>query len=181
MPSQASWATIPASGLAANAAARSAENDMPLALTIRDLIIYRLQKAIVFTAKPSHAAYSERFGVTGVEWRLIGNLALEGPLSLQQLAREVDIQLAQASRAVTGLIGRGLVRGDDDARDGRRVLLSLTREGRALFRKVFAHARKIDARLLAILSEREQEALFEMLERLAEHGRSMMGGDLARP
>ena len=181
MPSRTSWVTIPAPRPTAEGAARPADNDMPQALTIRDLITYRLQKAIVFTAKPSHAAYSERFGVTGVEWRLIGNLALDGPLSLQQLAREVDVQLAQASRAVTGLIGRGLVRGDDDAPHRPRVMQSLTREGRALFRKVFAHARKIDARLLSVLSEREQDALFEMLERLAEHGRSLMGSDLARP
>lgn len=154
---------------------------MAQARTIRDLITYRLQKAIVCTTKPSHAAYNARFGVTGVEWRLIGNLASDRPLSLQRLATEVDIQLAQASRAVTGLIARGLVRGDDDAQDGRRVVLSLTPAGRALFRRVFAHARKIDAKLLSVLSEREQEALFEMLERLSEHGRSLMGSDLARP
>lgn len=150
---------------------------MPKALTIRDLVTYRLQKAIVYTAKPSHAAYIRRFGVTGVEWRVIGNLSLDGPLALQQLAKEVEIHLAQASRVVTGLIGRGLVRGEDDAQDGRRVKLSLTPDGRALCRKVFAEAKKFNAKLLSVLSEQEQEALFDTLERLSEHGRSLMNSE----
>jgi DNA-binding MarR family transcriptional regulator len=149
---------------------------MPKPSTIRELLTYRLQKAIVYTTRPAHAAYARRFGVTGVEWRLIGNLALDWPLSLRQLAKEVDVQLAQASRAVTALIGRGLVRADDDAHDGRRVMLSLTPEGRALYRQVFAQARKIDAALLSVLSEQETAVLFEMLERLAEHGRSLDDG-----
>lgn len=142
--------------------------------SIRELISYRLQKAIVFTTKQTHAVYSRKFNVTGVEWRLIGNLSMDGPLSLRELSEETDIQLAQASRTIASLIERGLVQGDADELDGRRVLLSLTTEGRALYRKVFAEAKKRHQELLSVLSEEEQAGLFLALEKLSEHGRALV-------
>ena len=82
--------------------------DKPDALTIRELVSYRLQKAAYYATKHSYVVYTRKFGITGVEWRLIGNLYTDGPLSLVRLAEEVDIQLAQASRMMSSLIKRGL-------------------------------------------------------------------------
>lgn len=147
--------------------------------SIRELIGYRLQKAIVLTTKSTHASFGAKFNVTGVEWRLIGNLSMDGPLSLRQLSEETDIKLPQASRTIASLIERGLVQGKDDAQDGRRVMLSLTTDGRALYRKVFAEAKRRHQELLAILSEKEQHDVFQALEKLAEHGRALQAASKA--
>lgn len=148
--------------------------DKPDALTIRELVSYRLQKAAYYATKHSYVVYTRKFGITGVEWRLIGNLYTDGPLSLVRLAEEVDIQLAQASRMMSSLIKRGLAQGESDENDGRSVKLSLTAEGKALYRKVFAEAVERHEKLLSVLSKTEQLYLFQALEKLADKGREML-------
>jgi DNA-binding MarR family transcriptional regulator len=121
---------------------------IPEAPTIRELVTYRLIKATYYTTKPAYMLYSRKYQVTGVEWRLMGNLYTDGPLTLVRLAEEADIQLAQASRMISALIKRGLVTSVANENDGRSVKLSLTSEGKSLYRKIFAEAQARHNRLL---------------------------------
>ncbi|MBT9458993.1 MAG: winged helix DNA-binding protein [Burkholderiaceae bacterium] len=147
---------------------------IPEAPTIRELVTYRLLKATYYTTKPAYMLYSRKYKVTGVEWRLIGNLFTDGPLTLVKLAEEADIQLAQASRMITALIKRGLVLGVANENDGRSVKLSLTAEGKALYRKIFAEAQSRHNRLLEGLNKTEQQYLYQALDKLADIGREML-------
>ena len=105
---------------------------------------------------------------------MIGNLFTDGPLSLVRLAEEADIQLAQASRMVTALIKRGLVLGVANENDGRSIKLSLTKEGKLLYRKIFTEAQARHARLMGGLDAHEQQVLFQVLDKLALMGRDML-------
>ena len=75
------------------------------------------------------ARYSREFGVSLMEWRIVGTLALDAPLSLKQLARRFDLDKGQSSRAVTALLGRGLVRRSVNGADRRSFMLRLTPAG----------------------------------------------------
>jgi DNA-binding MarR family transcriptional regulator len=148
--------------------------DQPDALTIKDLVSYRLHKAAFHATKHAYLAYARRFGITGGEWRLIGILHTDGPISLARLAEEVDIQLAQASRMMSALIRRGLAQGRSDEKDGRSVTLSLTTEGEALYHQVFAEARARHEALLSVLTRTERAHLFQALQKLTDKGRAML-------
>ncbi len=143
-------------------------------LGIRDLVSYRLQKATYFATKGAYLFYASQYEITPVEWRLLGNLYADGTLSVVRLAQEVDIQLAQASRTISGLVKRGLVAGQASQRDGRSVDLSLTPQGKALYRKLLAEATRYHDRLMASLTETEQGVLLQALEKLADAGQQLL-------
>jgi DNA-binding MarR family transcriptional regulator len=72
------------------------------------------------------------------------------------------------------LIKKGLVRGQTDARDGRKLLLTLTREGRALYAKVVPEARRRQSHLLAALSTDERRVFEAALEKLQNRASEML-------
>jgi DNA-binding MarR family transcriptional regulator len=60
------------------------------------------------------------------------------------------------------------MRRDASDEDGRLVLVSLTPEGRELYRKVMPIARKWNQDLFACLDDREREALRRALDKVIE-------------
>jgi len=149
--------------------------------TFRDLMSFRLVKASYYCTKPTYLSFLRTHKVTAVEWRLMGNLYADAPLPLARLAVEVDIQLAQASRTVSSLVTRGLVRSEADKKDGRSVQLSLTTEGRALYRRMFGEAVRRQERQLACLTAKELQVLCRALDKLADAGRAMFEEERLRP
>jgi DNA-binding MarR family transcriptional regulator len=83
-----------------------------------------------------------------------------------ELARHANLDKSQASRAAEALIKQGLVKRDTSAEDGRVVLVSLTPEGRALYRKVMPIARKWNGDLFDCLDAKEQLAFGEALDKI---------------
>ena len=150
------------------------------AVEFRDLVSYRLQKAAFYATRPSYQVYAREFGITGIEWRLMGNLYTDGPLSLARVAAEADVQLAQASRTLSSLTRRGLVHSEADVHDGRSVRLSLTVEGRALYRRLLARAVKMHESLVASLTADERDSLFRVLDKLSEVGRELLAAERGR-
>jgi len=101
-------------------------------------------------------------------------LGTHAPMSLQGLAREVNLDKSQASRTVSEMIERGLLQRESDESDGRGVQLSLTAQGRALYRKVFPRAVKRNEELLSVLSEEERAVLDRALDVLTSHAQKTL-------
>jgi DNA-binding MarR family transcriptional regulator len=89
-----------------------------------------------------------------------------GPFSIMELARHANLDKSQASRAAEALIKQGLVKRDPSAEDGRVVLVSLTPEGRALYRKVMPIARKWNGDMFHCLDEQEKLAFGQALDKI---------------
>lgn len=121
------------------------------------------------------------FGIDQREWRIVGLLGGYAPMSLLGLAREAKLDKSQASRSVSGLIERGLVRRDLDAQDGRGVQLSLTPQGRTLYRKVFPRAVKRNEALLSVLTPKERAVLEGALSRLTLHAQQTLANARIAP
>jgi DNA-binding MarR family transcriptional regulator len=147
---------------------------------IQDLLAYRLQKATHYVTKPAYLIYSRDFGITGVEWRLMGNLQASAGLSLAQVCQEADVPMAQGSRTIASLAERGLVARAPDEGDGRSVRLTLTPAGRSLFRKVLARSQALNAGLAGVLTSEELAALYRALDVLAESGRALLESERAK-
>jgi DNA-binding MarR family transcriptional regulator len=91
-----------------------------------------------------------------------------GPFSIMDLARHANLDKSQASRAAEALIRQGLVQRQASEEDGRVVLVSLTAEGRALYKKVMPIARKWNVDLFDCLDEKEKVMLGEALDKVIE-------------
>ncbi|WP_025599586.1 MarR family winged helix-turn-helix transcriptional regulator [Burkholderia sp. WSM2230] len=135
---------------------------------LEQLLTYRLHVLNKLAERGISERYQDKLGVTLPEARVIASVGSFGPFSIMELARHANLDKSQASRAAEGLIRQGLVKREASAEDGRVVLVSLTPEGRALYRKIMPIARKWNGELFDCLDEKEKAALGEALDKVIE-------------
>ncbi|WP_454739162.1 MarR family winged helix-turn-helix transcriptional regulator [Cupriavidus necator] len=141
---------------------------------ITDLLSSRLHNLAGLSAASASLRVQRKFGLTLLEWRSIGMLGAHAPLSLKELARRAALDKSYASRTVSGLIERGLIVSERSGTDARAVLLSLTKAGDALYRKVIVDANARNERLLRPLSLEQRKLLMEMLSMLTTSAREVL-------
>ena len=115
------------------------------------------------------------FQLDAREWRILGLLGTSSPLSLQTLANEVGIDKSQASRIVTALIERGLLQRNAHDEDGRAIHLSLTPQGKQLYKKAFPKAVQRNQALLSVLSAKDQQLFEQSLDKLSLQAADLLG------
>jgi len=135
---------------------------------LEQFLTYRLHVLNKLSERGISERYMAKLDVTLPESRVIASVGSFGPLSIMDLARHANLDKSQASRAAEALIRQGLVQREASADDGRVVLVSLTTEGRALYRKVMPIARKWNTDLFDCLDDREKIALSEALDKVIE-------------
>jgi DNA-binding MarR family transcriptional regulator len=108
-------------------------------------------------------------GVSGAQLFVLSELGRTPALSLNDLASRTLTDQSSVSVVVTRLVGAGLVTRDRDARDARRLVLNLTRSGRALLQ----HAPPVaQERLLAVfdrLPDDERKRFADTFEEIVEN------------
>jgi DNA-binding MarR family transcriptional regulator len=85
---------------------------------------------------------------------LIGGLAMDGAVPLAELIRQLRVSKQAAGQLVDTLVLRGYLQRATDARDRRRLTVTLTERGRAAAGAQKAARSEIDARLLARVGPR---------------------------
>lgn len=110
------------------------------------------------------AAVIEGAGIDATQLHAVDAISRHGGMTAGALAAELDL----TTGAVTGVIDRltraGLVARRDDPRDRRRVVVELTRAGRAWERRTFGPLAKAWQRQLARYSRAEMTLLLHFLE-----------------
>ncbi|CAM2193104.1 MarR family transcriptional regulator [Paraburkholderia sp. A1RI_3L] len=139
-------------------------------------LTYRLHVLNKLSERGISERYQAKLDVTLPEARIIAAVGSFGPFSVMDLARHANLDKSQASRAAEALIRRGLVARDSDPADGRVVLVSLTPEGRALYRRVMPIARKWNADLFDCLDNAERVALGNMLDKVIANALARAAG-----
>jgi MarR family transcriptional regulator, lower aerobic nicotinate degradation pathway regulator len=116
-----------------------------------------------------HAAlFAERFGddLTPTQWAVIAKLAERGDCSQNLLGRLTAMDVATIKGVVERLARRGLVETKPDAEDRRRLTLSLSRAGQAMFDAKAEIATAISEETLAPLGPEERATLISLLNQL---------------
>ena len=129
----------------------------------------RLRLAIARTARRLRQEAGTDLGPS--QLASLATIERHGPLAPSELAQRERIKRPTATRILGHLEGAGLVERVRDPEDGRASILSITREGRALLRKLRArktaylaqHLRDLDPDDVAAL-ERAADVLERMLE-----------------
>jgi DNA-binding MarR family transcriptional regulator len=135
---------------------------------LEQFLTYRLHVLNKLSERGISERYMAKLDVTLPEARVIASVGSFGPFSIMDLARHANLDKSQASRAAEALIRQGLVQREASAEDGRVVLVSLTTEGRALYRKIMPIARKWNVDLFECLDDSEKVALSEALDKVIE-------------
>lgn len=153
---------------------------MPLARVALDrTTTHRLHTLHKLTDRVSQAAYLEEAGIALSEGRCLAAVGSFTPLSVNDLARLANLNKGQASRAAQALVDRGLVRKESSTTDGRGVVLTLTTEGKQVWRKVMAVIARRNEEILRCLDAAERRTLDGLLDRLVEQARLAAGGSPA--
>jgi MarR family transcriptional regulator, lower aerobic nicotinate degradation pathway regulator len=116
-----------------------------------------------------HAAlFAEGIGddLTPTQWAALAKLAELGPTSQNLLGRRTAMDAASIKGVVDRLTRRGLVETRPDPEDGRRLLVALTRAGRALAAETAPRALAVTDATLAPLDPGERATLVTLLGKL---------------
>ena len=106
------------------------------------------------------------FNISSAQWAIL-EACHEGEAStLTSLSRVIPIDSASISRQVDRLVRAELVQRRRSRRDRRLVRLSLTAAGRRLLPKLAERVQANNARFLAGIAQREQEAMLRTIRRM---------------
>ena len=107
-------------------------------------------------------------GLTGAQADALSVIAAAGPLSLKELGELLIAESGHPSRLVDRLVEAGWVERKPADEDRRRIVLSLTREGRRLEKRVEkARAQVLEAGRL-LIGDRDLEPALELLRDLSQ-------------
>ena len=132
-------------------------------------LTYRLHRIAKISDRDSAAAYQAELGLSLSEGRCLAAVGQFEPASVKDIARLANLDKANASRAADALVARGLVEKSASATDGRGVALTLTRQGRPLWRRVMKLIERRNAEVFGVLGAQDLRALDALLDRLVAH------------
>ena len=107
-------------------------------------------------------------GFSDQQWRIIRALADSGRLEIGTLSAQCQIHPASLSRMLPTLARAGVITRRTDRADQRRVVVSITPRGRALFRSVAPESEAIYAAVEREFGARRMGELYRLLEELIE-------------
>jgi MarR family transcriptional regulator, lower aerobic nicotinate degradation pathway regulator len=133
---------------------------------------YVLDAQIGFVLRQVHQRHTTIFaslmteGLTPTQWAALAKLKEIGPSSQNLLGRLTAMDAATIKGVIDRLTKRGLTRTRPDPVDGRRLLVTLTERGVALYERAKPIAARITEQTLNRLNERERAELVALLARL---------------
>jgi DNA-binding MarR family transcriptional regulator len=132
-------------------------------------LTYRLHLLHKVTDRGSHQAYWHQVGLSLSEARCLATIGAFQPMSVMDLADKGNLNKGQASRAAQILVDKGWIEKKNNPEDGRGVTLSLTTQGKKLWRQTMALIEARNQEIFACLNQAERNTLSQLLDRLVEH------------
>ena len=130
---------------------------------------YRLHMLHKLSDHSSQRTYSQETGLSLSDGRCLATVGSFEPLSVNDLARLSNLNKGQASRAAQALVNYGLLSKKGRAEDGRGVVLTLTAQGRRVWRKTMELIKLRNDDIFSCLNDEEQSQLSDFLDRLIAH------------
>jgi DNA-binding MarR family transcriptional regulator len=113
-------------------------------------------------------AYTDRFGISIPQWRVIAVLGEESGITATEVVRRTAMDKVAVSRAVQGLVKRGHVRRFASQQDGRVAKLRLTRKGQRIYDEITPLALGYEEAVLDPLTGAERNHLDGIMRKLSQ-------------
>jgi len=139
-----------------------------------DLLSTRVLRLSNTLALYSARHYRQLFDVTLPEWRVMSTVASRDGATARDVSRMLATDKAWVGLSVKRLARRGYLTRSSDKQDSRRVLLSLTRQGKEIHDAILTVARRRQRRLLAALPDGAADILTASLDRLQAEAELML-------
>ncbi|TDJ24310.1 MAG: MarR family transcriptional regulator [Gammaproteobacteria bacterium] len=113
-------------------------------------------------------AYTDRFGISIPQWRVIAVLGEESGITATEVAQRTAMDKVAVSRAVQGLVKGGRVRRLASQQDGRVAKLRLTAKGQRIYNEITPLALGYEDAVLEPLTRVERGYLDAILRKLSQ-------------
>ena len=141
-------------------------------LQLEKFLPYRLSIVAQLVSDSLHDLYAGPFDLAVTEWRVMAALGRFAPLTASEVGQRIVMDKVAVSRAVAGLLKRGLVERAADRADRRRAL-RLSARGRSVHARIVPLALQYEARLYEALSAEERRQFDALSDRLFIHAQTL--------
>ena len=141
-------------------------------LELENFLPYRLSVLAQIVSESLHDLYAGPFDLTVTQWRVMAALGRFAPLTASDVGQRIVMDKVAVSRAVAGLMKRGLVERATDQEDRRRARLELSAKGRTMHAQIVPIALEYEERLYAALSAEERTLFDRLSDRLFIHAQT---------
>ena len=135
-------------------------------IKLEEFLPYRLSVLANQVSRGIAGTYSERFGLSITEWRVIAILGRFDNIPASAVAARSAMDKVAISRAVRRLLDLGLIRRQEGRNDRRSKPLALTDAGHEVYLAIAPAALAFEAKLLAALSAEERKSLDLIIDKL---------------
>ncbi len=138
----------------------------PEVLELDRFLPYRLAVLTGAISAAIATHYADRYGLSIPQWRTLAVLARRPGLTAAEVTARGAMDKVAVSRAVAGLVTRGLLQRRSVARDRRSSSLALTARGWTVYGEIAPWAQGYERSLLTALSATERRTLDVALDKL---------------
>lgn len=135
-------------------------------LELESFLPYRLSVLSNTVSGAIARSYSERFGLSIPEWRVMAVLGRYPGLPAADIAVRTAMDKVQVSRAVARLLKTKRIERVRDDEDGRVWRLALTALGRAVYAQIVPLALQFERRLTDALSAKERADMSKLVDHM---------------
>jgi len=135
-------------------------------LRLSEFLPYRMATLSNRISRTIAQLYSERFGLTIPEWRVMAILGERPNISAGEVAEKGAMDKVTVSRAVAKLLKSERISRQFAREDRRRSVLALSDEGKAVYVEIVPLALAYETALLSELTEDERRTLDRLMARL---------------
>lgn len=133
------------------------------------MLLFRINRYFGVAGGLATRMCEANFGLTRREWGVMATVAMNEGLPSSELADRALLDRARTSRALGGLEGKGWVQRTPIQGDRRRVAISLTEEGRAMYQRILPRMAALHMDLTSVLDDAELDQLDHLLAKLQRH------------
>ena len=135
-------------------------------LALNQYMPYQLVNLAKRVSEACNAEYGAPYGISVAEWRLLARLGQHRELSSRGLGEITFMDKSRVSRAIRQLENKGYAVRRLDKADNRASYLSLTADGRQLYRQIAPRALDWEAEFLSALDIPEYRDLLRIISKL---------------
>jgi len=138
-------------------------------LDLLNFMPFRMNRLAAEISTALSSEYRDRYGIEVPEWRVLATLGYrEGPCTAQSIVQSTRTHKSTISRAVTGLLARGLIERVENPDDRREYALQLSAAGRTRYEGLIPRLLAREQEILACLSPAELLQFSRVLDKLEQ-------------
>ncbi len=136
------------------------------AIDLKRFLPYRLSALEQQVSLAISRKYSNDFDLSRMQWRVLSTLAMFEGITAKEICCFTHMEKMQASRAISGLESRGLLRQRKSTTDNRANVLSLTGVGQKLYQQIVPEVLAEQRRIFACFTSDERVTFERLVDKM---------------